>query len=136
MSQIVSPSGAGRERTQLVRWILLVLKELTQKTEVDTETRDLVAFLVMTLETIWAGIERSVQPWEKRGYWVKADQFRMKWDWTNRYGQDLYNALLLEDWSSVLRITGMIASKVAHYDSPKGKKLGTPWMGAWERLRG
>jgi hypothetical protein len=79
-------------------------------------------------------IERTVIPWEKRGYWLKADRFRMAWDWSGRLSADLEKALRVGDWGEVARLVGEIAAKVSDVHVPKRHGLGEPWVGAWARL--
>ena len=55
--------------------------------EPDKTTKDLVAFVILALREIAAGIEKSVTAWEKRGYWVKADKYRMDWEWSREKSQ-------------------------------------------------
>jgi len=75
LSKIYSPESAGKDRTRLSKTIVLALRELMKQTEPDATTRDLTAFIVLALEEIAANIDGSVEAWEKRGYWVKADRF-------------------------------------------------------------
>ena len=42
--------------------------------------------MVLALEEIAVSIDVSVQAWEKRDYWVKADRFRMEWEWAGALG--------------------------------------------------
>jgi hypothetical protein len=48
-----------------------------KQTQSNTVTKDLVAFIVLSLQEINNTIDSSVEAWEKRGYWIKADRFRM-----------------------------------------------------------
>jgi len=74
---VINTENAGKERTQLTRAVVLALRELMRQTETNRETQDLAAFIVLALENIAATIDSSVEAWEKRGYWLKADRFRM-----------------------------------------------------------
>ena len=55
--------------------------------EPDAHSYDLVAFIALALLEIDANIEKTVAPWEKRDYWVKADRFRMQWGWARGAGR-------------------------------------------------
>ncbi len=134
MSRVVNPETAGKERTQLVRGVYLALRSLMEKQEVDAETKDLAAFVVFALKTIWDGVDASVIPWEKRGYWIKADRFRMEWLWTQTLGMAMQKAVLDEDWMQVAQLSSRVATKLGTVALPKRHQLGTPWVGAWQRL--
>jgi len=101
---------------------------------VDEHTRDLAAYIVLALEQIFKTIDISVSAWEKRGYWVKADRFRMEWIWTESLGSHLQKALLAEDWPAVAMTSAQVAEKLREVDVPKRHKLGTPWVGAWNKM--
>ena len=134
MSRVINTQSVGKERTQLTRSIVLALRELMNQTEVDEHTRDLAAYIVLALEQIFKTIDVSVSAWEKRGYWVKADRFRMEWIWTESLGSHLQKALLAEDWPAVAMTSAQVAEKLREVDVPKRTKLGTPWVGAWNKM--
>lgn len=134
MGRVINPERAGQERTQLTRGVVLALRALADKPDVDAETRDIAAFIGLALLAIWDGVEASVAPWEKRGYWIKADRFRMEWTWSQKLGLEMQQAVLSEDWLSVARLAGQVAGKLANIKLPQRNRLGMPWEGAWQRL--
>jgi hypothetical protein len=134
LGRIINPESAGKERKQLTRGVVLALRELMNQTEPDPVTRDLAAFIALALQSIWETIDPSVAAWEKRGYWVKADRFRMEWAWSSQLGEEMRRALLSEDWGSVAQIAAKIAAKVNAIKLPQRHRLGHPWVGAWERI--
>jgi hypothetical protein len=79
-------------------------------------------------------VEASVTPWEKRGYWVKADRFRLEWIWTNQLGSKMSTALIEEDWQTIAITAGQITEKFKDVKIPKRHSLGTPWVGAWGKM--
>jgi hypothetical protein len=103
---------------------------------IDENTRDLAAFIGMALGAIWETIDPSVAAWEKRGYWVKADRFRMDWAWTERLGRAMRQAARVEDWAQVAGVAAQVAEKVQGMKLPQRHRLGTPWVGAWKSLVG
>jgi hypothetical protein len=105
-----------------------------KKQEVDTETMDLAAFLVFTLKAIWDGVDVSVTPWEKRGYWIKADRFRMEWLWTQTLGMAMQKAVLDSNWMQVAQLSSQVAAHLDTVRVPAHHRLGTPWVGSWQRL--
>ena len=135
MSRVINPESAGKERRQLSRAVVFAIRELMQQTETNENTRDLVAFIVLTLEEISKGIDLTVAPWEKRGYWVKADRFRMDWIWTSQLADSLRNALLNDDWQMIAVTTARIAQKLNNVSLPKRYKFNSALTGAWEKVR-
>jgi len=135
LSRVINTESVGKERTQLIRSVVLALRELLKKVDVDDETRDLAAYITLALASIFRTIDISVSAWEKRGYWVKADRFRMDWIWTDTLGRALRNALTVEDWSSVAMISAQIMQKLKDIDVPQRHRIGAPWIGAWVKLQ-
>src|SRR5512138_1656236 len=101
MSPIVNPESAGKERTQLTKAIVLAVRELARQTDVTGETKDLAAFIALALKNISEGIDVSVAAWEKRGYWVKADRFRMEWLWIGQYADKMKVSIFTNDWGAI-----------------------------------
>jgi hypothetical protein len=134
MSRIIHTEGAGKDRPRLLKSISLAVRELGKQTSLDEQTLDLLAYLVFALETIAAGIEESVIAWEKRGYWIKADRFRMEWQWAGQLAARLRTALLQGNWAEASQLTAQIAQKISHITVPEHHRLGKPWVGAWKRL--
>jgi hypothetical protein len=131
---IINPDSAGKERTQLSKGIVLAIRELAKQTEPGPETRDMAAFICLALVQISTGIDVSVAAWEKRGYWVKADRFRMEWLWAGLYADKMKAALLSDDWAAVALSMAQVAQKLAKVEVAAGHRLGRPWQGAWQRL--
>jgi len=135
LSRIINPDSAGKERTRFIKAIVLALRRLAQQTEPGAESRDLAAFIVLALGIVAGTIDRSVNAWEKRGYWVKADKFRMDWSWTGRFALRMLQALQADDWGTVADIAALTAQKLNKTTIPEGNRLGKPWLGAWEELK-
>jgi hypothetical protein len=135
LGRVINPESAGKERTQLVRAVILALRELMRQAEPNQLAHDLAAFIVIALEEITGTIDVSVAAWEKRGYWVKADRFRMDWSWAEHLGQKLRQSLLAEDWGSIAGVAVQIGQKLGEVKVPQRSRLGEPWVGAWERLK-
>jgi hypothetical protein len=134
MSRVVNLESIGKERNRLTKAIALAMRNLAQQPEINTETRDLAAFIALALLQIANGIESTVAAWEKRDYWVKADRFRMEWAWSGQLGEKLKQALLSEDWPQIARLSAQIAEKLGHVKVSEKHRLGTPWQGAYHQL--
>lgn len=134
MGRVINPDGIGKDRTRLCRSVVLSLRELMRQTEPGQTSRDLAAFIAMALDEIFQTIDVTVTAWEKKGYWVKADHFRMEWEWTARLGDKMRAAVLADDWASVAVLSAQIGQKLMGVKLPERHRLGTPWVGAWEKL--
>lgn len=134
MSRVINPESAGKDRTRLSRGIVLAIRELAKQTDVNDEARDLAAFISLALKTIYEGLDISVQAWEKRGYWVKADRFRMDWMWTGQYADKIKVAIFTDDWGTIAMTIPFIAQKFNKIEVSENHRLGKPWAGAFKQL--
>jgi hypothetical protein len=135
LGRIVNLEGAGKERTNLTRSVLVAIHELMRQQEINSQTRDLAAYLYFALQAIAATIETSVGAWEKRGYWLKADRFRLEWEWAAGLSQKLKTAVLSERWDEVAGIAVQISGKLANVSAPKRGYKTEFWQGSWEKLK-
>lgn len=134
MSRVINPESAGKERTQLVRSVVLAIRELMRQTQADAQTRDLAAYIALALEAVAETIDSSVAAWEKRDYWLKADRFRMEWAWSQKLGSAMRSAVVNNDWGLVAVTAAQVAERLKDVDVPQRNRIGTPWVGAWDRL--
>jgi hypothetical protein len=135
VSRVINLDSAGKQRTQLVKSIVLAVRELARQHETGDEARDLAAFISMALKLIVEGIDASVAAWEKRGYWVKADRFRMEWLWAGPASEKLRAAVLKGDWPAVATISAQVAQKFGTVQVGAHHRLGKPWVGAYKQLQ-
>ena len=133
MSRIIKLESPAKERTHLNRAIVLALRELMKQADTSEQTQDLVAFIVMALQQIYQTVEESVTAWEKKGYWVKADRFRLDWIWAEDYSSKLGKELIAENWVGVAGMSARISEKMQKIEVPVRNKIGQPWQGAWKK---
>lgn len=136
MGRLINPESAGKERTQLSKAIVLAVRELAKQSDVTTEAKDLAAFIALALKNISEGIDVSVAAWEKRGYWVKADRFRMEWMWTGSVADKMKVAIFTDDWGTIAMLMPQIAQKFNKIVVSENHRLGKPWVGALGQLTG
>jgi hypothetical protein len=134
MGRVINPERAGKDRTQLVKTTVLAMRELMRQTQPDDTSKDLAAYIALALLEIAATIEPSVAAWEKKGYWVKADRFRLEWEWSGRSGEAMRQAVVTEDWAGVARVAAQVGGKFMAIKIPEKHRLGTPWVGAFRRI--
>lgn len=134
MSRVINPESAGKLRNNLTRAVVVAIRELMKQPEPNDTAHDLAAFIALALEEIAETIDVSVQAWEKRDYWVKADRFRMEWDWAGTLGREIRSALQAEDWGRLAVTTAKIAQKLGKITIPQRHRIGTPWVGAYQKF--
>lgn len=134
MSRTFKIDSPGKIRNQLMRTCAEVIRHLSQKTSLDDEAKDMAALLVYCLRQIAEGIDESSVAWEKRDYWLKAERFRQKWEWTARAATDLEALVRDQAWD---RLPATLSELYPHFADIKITKLTrhpSLWQGAFERL--
>lgn len=134
LGRVINPRPPGKQRNQLVKSIGLAIRELAFQDELNSEVKDLTAYIALALEAISSTIDQTASAWEKRGYWVKADRFRMEWSWTDVYYKKVIEAINNDDWEKLASINIQIAQKISNVKLPKRNQQGKPWKGAWKIL--
>lgn len=132
MSRIIKTSTPGKERAHLSKAIVITIREFMRQQEPDNSTQDMIAFIILALQEISSGIDKSVAAWEKRDYWVKADKYRLEWRWTGDMARKLKPAFEERDWSL---IAGLLIEIMQHFNDIKVSdrhRMGKPWVGAYK----
>ncbi len=130
MTRIIKTSTPGKERAQLSKAIIITIREFMRQKEPNQSTNDMIAFIIMALKHIAIGIDKSVEAWEKRGYWVKADKYRMEWQWSGKYANELESAFQKENWTAIPNYLIEIMGKFNDIKVSDRHRMGKPWQGA------
>jgi len=134
LSRVINPESSGKERTKLTKTIVKAIRELMVQKEPNKLTKDLAAYISIALMEISKTVDVSVVAWEKRGYWLKADRFRLDWEWTETLGEQMRDSLLNEDWAGVALLSAKIAQKFSNIQIAQNNRLGEPWHDALGKL--
>jgi hypothetical protein len=114
--------------------VTLALRALAGRSQIDAETKDLVAFIALALNEIHATIDVTCLAWEKRDYWLKADQFRREWGWAGRTAEKLERVVLGDEWQNLPTLMVELSKHLEKVNLPNRNTLGTPWNGANAKL--
>jgi len=134
VSRIIHTENIGTERTRLLKAIVISLRELVKQQTINSQTKDLAAFISNALLAVHDTVERSVLPWEKRDYWVKADKFRMEWAWTKELGDQFLEATKEQDWGTIAILSAQVGQKLENVVVSDRHRMGKPWVGAWDLM--
>jgi peptidoglycan/xylan/chitin deacetylase (PgdA/CDA1 family) len=136
VGRIIKRENNSTTRDQLIRSVVCAIRELALQKTLTAHSYDLVAFISLALIQVDGIIEQSVIAWEKRGYWVKADRYRMEWGWTKTSGEKLLQSLNTEDWTKIIETIAFIGQKLSSEKVSINSRVGTPWVGAWKKVTG
>lgn len=134
MSRVINTNSPGKRRNQIMRTIAELLRHLSQKQSIDDEGKDMLALLVYCLKEIEKGIDESAIAWEKRDYWMKAEEFRERWRWAGIIAGELETLVINETWQE---LPAMMIKLLPHFSNIKVNKFtrkASLWKGCHERL--
>jgi hypothetical protein len=131
VSRVINTQPGARRRAQLVKQIALALRTAGQAGADEATQLDLYAFMAMSLAEISASVEETVAAWEKRGYWVKADRFRLDWAWAQLAADQLSSGLRKRDFSTCAEAAIRLVPHVSGVKPARTEPKTPAWLGAW-----
>jgi hypothetical protein len=134
MSRVINTADPGKSRSQLRRTIAEVLRHLMFKRQFDEEAKDLAAALVLALRGIDEGIEVTTAAWEKKDYFLKADRFRMEWEWVKPAAKRLEDIIRHERWDKLPQELGALAPRFADIRILKMTRDPSVWKSSYRLL--
>jgi hypothetical protein len=110
------------------------LRRLASKPSVDEEAKDMAAAMVFLLRDIDDGIDVSTLAWEKRDYWLKADRFRIDWEWAGQAAVDIEDLIRNEAWDLLPRLMMELFPRFASIRIKRLTRKPELWRGAYGQL--
>lgn len=134
MSRVINTDNPGKRRNYQMRSAAELLRRLSQKGEIDADAKDMLAQLVFCLREIDEGIEESSKAWEKRDYWMKAEEFRQRWMWAGQAADELKDLIFSERWADLALMMAKLLPKFADIKINKYMRSESLWQSAYSRL--
>jgi hypothetical protein len=134
MSRVVNINNPGKIRSRLMRTSAELLRHLSQKATLDEEAKDMAAAVMLCLRGIEEGIESSAEAWEKRDYWIKAEQLRQRWAWAGDSATRLEHLIRSDDWDSLPTVMAGLFGHFAEIKVTKMTRDSNEWQGAYLRF--
>ena len=134
MSRVINTDSTGKQRNQLMRTIAEILRHLSQKKEIDGDVKDMSAMLVYCLREVEAGIDQSATAWEKRDYWMKAEELRQRWYWVGDMADQIQSMIFSDNWPLMPQMMMKLLPHVADIKITKLTRSESMWEGTFERL--
>jgi hypothetical protein len=134
MSRVISTQKPGNIRHGHRRTVAEALRHLSLKSQLDGEAKDLIALIVFSLHGIADTVEQTIEAWEKRDYYVKAERFRQEWRWLNRITDELSAVIYKAQWSQLPAILARLTPHFADIRIKQMTRQPALWQGAYERF--
>jgi len=134
MSRVISTQKPGKIRNQHRRTAAEALRRLSQKSQLDDEAKDLAALIVFSLHGIANTVEQTIDAWEKRNYYIKAERFRQEWRWLARVTDELSAIIYEGQWDRLPAVLARLAPHLADVRIKQLTRKPVLWQGAYERF--
>jgi len=135
MSRIINTAGSPQtQRNRLRRTIAEALNLLMRKNDFDTESKDLTATIVLSLRGIEATVDQTTEAWEKRDYYMKAEEFRRDWSWVAPMERMIRTALLEGQVSSLPPLFIQLIARFQDITITKQTRDSSVWEGTFKQL--
>lgn len=135
MSRLISTETPGTIRTKLLKLIYFTSAELINQNELNNESKDMAAFIVLSLTKISKIVDQTVKAWEARNFWLKSDLFQKEWAWVSECRKEFEQALKENDWSSIKSVGNAVFLKTNLSSIGTRFSQTEPWKGAWAELQ-
>jgi hypothetical protein len=134
MSRVIRPDSPSRLRGALLDSVRATLPALDTAGS-DAQLRDRLAFILLALRQVQASIEPTAEAWERRSYWVKADQFRRSWAWVGTSADAMLKSVLAGDLVAAREHALSIEPHIPPSRATKARDLSSLWAGCYQRLK-
>jgi len=135
MVRIIRPDSPARARTSLVAGIHTALADLDAAANPDA-LGDRLAYAGLALRELQRSTERTADAWERRGYWLKADQFRREWGWAGHGAEAILTPLLRDDLPAAQAAASALLPRLQPAPAASAPKISVKhWTGALARLK-
>ena len=134
MSPIINVASPGKTRNQCRRTIAELLRHLMFKRRLDEESKDMTAAMVLSLRAIADTIEVTLEAWEKRNYFLKADRFRLEWEWVTPAADHLEALIINERWERLPEELATLAPRFADIRVVKMTRASSTWKASYDLL--
>jgi hypothetical protein len=135
LSRIIKIESTTKQRNYLLKQIVYAIDWLKSNPNVNnTIMYDVAAYTAISLKEIFDIIEISVVAWEKKGYWVKADKYRMEWIWTINYSEKLKETVFNENHDKAEFLLDTIRNKLININVNKSQNQVDIWLGSRDKL--
>ncbi|NLF03021.1 MAG: hypothetical protein GX601_18820 [Anaerolineales bacterium] len=134
MGRVISTDRPGNTRSYHRRTIAEALRRLSQKPKLDEEAKDLAAVIVVSMLGIAETIDQTLDAWEKRDYYMKAERFREQWRWLEPLTDQLSGVIYEGQWE---QLPDVLIRLMPHFSDVTIKQLTRSpevWEGAYTKL--
>ncbi|RCK76042.1 MAG: hypothetical protein ANABAC_0193 [Anaerolineae bacterium] len=134
MSRIIKTQNGYQIREKALK---LIGKAISESEYVNNNESyiELASFIALSLDEIENSIRETTAAWEKRDYWVKADQFRAEWSWVGQAKDQLVRAIKQKDLQKIGEVFEALRKNRKILEGMVKVRKGVDYSGSYSRFR-
>lgn len=137
---MTTPNDPGTIRKHACQELLYLVRQLAMQTAIDQNTKDMLARVLALLGEVNQTVETTIKAWEKRDFWLRADQFQREWGWASRVHANVEKILVEDSWENTPFVLADLGSKLSQtkYELPKRMNFTENWKNQyenWQKIR-
>ncbi len=134
MSRIIKTQNGARMREKALKLIGSAIYEY-KSTNYNADMIDISSYIALLLEQIETSVQETCLAWERRDYWVKADQFRAEWKWVGELKKQLVDAVQNMDHQQIGEVLEKLQKNQKIYESTIKSKKGIEYVGSYTHFK-
>ncbi len=134
MSRIIKTQNGARMREKALKLIGSAIYEY-KSTNYNADMIDISSYIALLLEQIETSVQETCLAWERREYWVKADQFRAEWKWVGELKKQLVDAVQNMDHQQIGEVLEKLQKNQKIYESTIKSKKGIEYVGSYTHFK-
>jgi len=134
VSRIIKTQNGYQMREKALK---LIGKAISESEEVNNneEYIDIASFIALSLDEIEQSIHETTVVWEKKDYWVKADQFRAEWSWVGKAKEQLVEAIKQNEPQKVGEVFDALRKNRKVLEGMVKVRKGVDYSGSYRRFQ-
>ncbi|PWH19470.1 MAG: hypothetical protein D6735_09085 [Acidobacteria bacterium] len=134
MSRIIKTENGFRMRERALKLIGKAISEF-ENAKKDADLLDIASFIALMLDEIENSVQETSVAWEKREYWIKADQFRSEWNWVGQLKAQLMQAIQQKDLENIGEIFERLRKNAKVLEGMIKVRKGIDYIGSYSRFK-
>lgn len=130
MANIINTDSPSKRRTSILKLIVNLLPHFHANQTENELRNDAIAFIILSLLEVEKTISETTAPWEKRGFWSKADHFLLEWRWVKETRETLQACEGQNGWQEWPTAMSGLFARLTEIKPPR-KGLGRFWEGSY-----
>jgi hypothetical protein len=135
MGKVIQTDSPSKRREKILRLLATMLQNSDFNQSNSEDIKNVMAFAYLSLIEIDKTVSETVNPWEKRDYWLKADKFRKAWGWVKEALNAINTKMTNQNWKGLAAEADILRQKLADVEPLIRMSATKFWDGAYRTYK-